>query len=448
MAKILASKGLLVTFSTNLSSGNMMSMAGGGSSSSGSTGVGAGEDIPVGDGLLRFEFFDDGTDMAVDALDVFVPKLGAAGPAALEDIIRRNAGDGRPVKHIVGDPFLPWVAGVADRMGIRWSLLWVPSFTVFSIYYRYFRSPELFPSDDGGWAGFEAAFPGLPLLKTDEVPGLLFPTDRNRCLREVMMDTLANLSPATWALFETFEELESPAFAAADPLLPPPANFLPVGPLAKHAGSLVGPAGDLYQASDEVVEWLDGQPAGSVLYVAFGSVAALPPGSVAELAGGLRESGRRFLWAVKPARGASETGVPAGFEAEVGGRGMVVRWCPQEKVLALRVELDVGGGGRGEAGGGAAAVRGPAHQRQVPGGGVRGRGEDAGGDCGGGGEVRGRGVRRRGGGGEEGRCGEVEGEGGGGGCRRRVVGEEPADVRGLYFERVRLIELGVMDGRD
>lgn len=181
MAKILASKGLLVTFSTNLSSGNMMSMAGGGSSSSGSTGVGAGEDIPVGDGLLRFEFFDDGTDMAVDALDVFVHKLGAAGPAALEDIIRRNAGEGRPVKHIVGNPFLPWVAGVADRMGIRWSLLWVPSFAVFSVYYSYFRSPELFPSDVCGWAGFEAAFPGLPLLKNDELPGLLFPTDRNRC---------------------------------------------------------------------------------------------------------------------------------------------------------------------------------------------------------------------------------------------------------------------------
>lgn len=326
MAKILASKGLLVTFSTSLSSGNKMSMAGGGSSGSGS--------IPVGDGLLRFEFFDDGADMAVDALDVFVHKLSAAGPAALEDIIRRNAGEGRPVKHIVGNPFLPWVARVADRMGIRWSLLWVTSFTVFSVYYRYFRSPELFPSDDGGWAGFEGAFPGLPRLKTDELPGLLFPSEGNRCLREVMMDTLANLSPATWALFETFEELESPALAAAHPLLPPPANFLPIGPLAKLAGSLVGPAGDLYRASDEVVEWLEGQPAGSVLYVAFGSVAALPPGSVAELAGGLRESGRRFLWAVKPAGGASETGVPAGFEAEVAGRGMVVLWCPQEKVLA------------------------------------------------------------------------------------------------------------------
>lgn len=48
----------------------------------------------------------------------------------------------------------------------------------------------------------------------------------------------------------------------------------------------------------------------------------------------MKESGKRFLWVLKPWSTGGDTGLPAGFEEEVAGRGMVVEWCHQESVLA------------------------------------------------------------------------------------------------------------------
>nr|CAD1822114.1 unnamed protein product [Ananas comosus var. bracteatus] len=84
------------------------------------------------------------------------------------------------------------------------------------------------------------------------------------------------------------------------------------------------------------------QPAASVLYVSFGSVASLPEKHFVETAFGLALSGRAFLWVVRPGsvrgpRGAAvETKLPEGFEETTRGRGRVVEWAPQQEVLRHR----------------------------------------------------------------------------------------------------------------
>ncbi|GJN35886.1 hypothetical protein PR202_gb24701 [Eleusine coracana subsp. coracana] len=82
-----------------------------------------------------------------------------------------------------------------------------------------------------------------------------------------------------------------------------------------------------------VAAWLDARPAGSVLYVSFGSVARLFPRQAAELAAGLEASGRPFVWAAKEAH----RHLDPEFEARVAGRGLVIRgWAPQMAVLSHR----------------------------------------------------------------------------------------------------------------
>ncbi|GJM99265.1 hypothetical protein PR202_ga16352 [Eleusine coracana subsp. coracana] len=77
--------------------------------------------------------------------------------------------------------------------------------------------------------------------------------------------------------------------------------------------------------------WLDARPASSFVYVSFGSLAAPSSDQMAEVAEGLRNSGKPFLWVVR----ASETPkLPQGFIDEVKGRGLVVTWSPQLEVLA------------------------------------------------------------------------------------------------------------------
>ncbi|CAN6197523.1 unnamed protein product [Urochloa humidicola] len=80
------------------------------------------------------------------------------------------------------------------------------------------------------------------------------------------------------------------------------------------------------------MRWLDAQPAGSVLYVAFGSEAPLSRELVTEVAHGLELAGVRFLWALR--EDAAGGMLPTRF-ASGGGRGMVVGgWVAQVRVLA------------------------------------------------------------------------------------------------------------------
>jgi len=82
------------------------------------------------------------------------------------------------------------------------------------------------------------------------------------------------------------------------------------------------------------VAWLDARPPRSVVYASFGSLSDLDPSEMREVARGLLDAGRPFLWVVR----ASEAHkLPAGYEEEAArGGGLVVSWCPQLEVLAHR----------------------------------------------------------------------------------------------------------------
>ena len=86
------------------------------------------------------------------------------------------------------------------------------------------------------------------------------------------------------------------AEAAAFELFP---AILPVGPLSADA-ELRKPVGQLLPEDTGCLRWLDAQPDGSVVYVAFGSFTIFDPRQFRELAEGLELTGRPFLWVVRP----------------------------------------------------------------------------------------------------------------------------------------------------
>ncbi|KAK9165840.1 hypothetical protein Scep_001031 [Stephania cephalantha] len=105
----------------------------------------------------------------------------------------------------------------------------------------------------------------------------------------------------------------------------------PIGPLVPPV--LLGDSNssdvgiDMWKPDDTCIEWLDERPDSSVVYVSFGSIAVLSKTQMGSLAEGLRNSGYAFLWVVK------EGELPDMFIEEVEGRGLVVKWSPQIKVL-------------------------------------------------------------------------------------------------------------------
>ncbi|XP_061353906.1 UDP-glycosyltransferase 72E1-like [Gastrolobium bilobum] len=118
-----------------------------------------------------------------------------------------------------------------------------------------------------------------------------------------------------------------------------------VGPLVRT----IEPKSDLGQRN-MVMNWLDGQPAESVMYVSFGSGGTMSEAQMTELAWGLELSQQRFVWVVRPpmegnASGAffNVTGVPSdgtpdylpeGFVGRTKEVGLVVpMWAPQAEIL-------------------------------------------------------------------------------------------------------------------
>ncbi|KAK3230878.1 hypothetical protein Dsin_002759 [Dipteronia sinensis] len=83
---------------------------------------------------------------------------------------------------------------------------------------------------------------------------------------------------------------------------------------------------------EEVIQWLDSKPRGSVLYVAFGSEVGPAAEEYPRLGNVLEESTRAFIWVVQPG---SDGHVPDGLDNRVGSRGLIVYgWAPQLLILS------------------------------------------------------------------------------------------------------------------
>lgn len=156
-------------------------------------------------------------------------------------------------------------------------------------------------------------------------------------------------------LFNTCDDLECPFLEYLKKETKKP--VWGVGPLLpaafwSAAGSLVRDAevrpkrNDSPVSERDVLEWLDSKPRGSVIYVSFGSIVAPSDAELAELAAGLEESNRPFIWAVQPnAMRHDPGGFPVqsdgslseleGLASRVGERGLVIRgWAPQLLILS------------------------------------------------------------------------------------------------------------------
>ncbi|KAL6627307.1 hypothetical protein ACP70R_031033 [Stipagrostis hirtigluma subsp. patula] len=91
---------------------------------------------------------------------------------------------------------------------------------------------------------------------------------------------------------------------------------------------------DLFEQDGKgYLEWLDAQAAGSVVYISFGSLSVMSKRQIEEVARGMAESGRPFLWVLRKDNRSGKDG-DAGGAVGGGERGMVVEWCDQVRVLS------------------------------------------------------------------------------------------------------------------
>jgi len=164
--------------------------------------------------------------------------------------------------------------------------------------------------------------PNVPALSTSE---FFWNWPENLEMQKTMFSyALAiqqKMKVSNWLLCHWFHDLHP----AASDLLP---NMLPIGPLLANEH----PVGNLWREDLTCLSWLNEQPAGSVIYVAFGSTSlvSISQHQFDQIALGLELAGRPFLWVIKSdlTKGFNPK-YPDGF-----ANGKIVQWAPQEKVLA------------------------------------------------------------------------------------------------------------------
>ncbi|XP_078181839.1 gallate 1-beta-glucosyltransferase 84A24-like [Carex rostrata] len=319
LAKRMAAKGVLITFTTTSDTGHQII--------SSSDVVSADEGVPVGSGRLRFEFLDTNWNTSNDHkpdLNESMLHLETVGPAAFADLIRKQSMAGRPVTYVVNNPFVPWAVDVATDMGIPCAVLWVQSCAVFSTYYHYHHGLSEFPTESN--PDISVCLPGIPIMTPEEIPSFLLPSNPFKSLTKAILEQFRNIDKASRVFVNSFTELEPEAIDAIAKY----AQLIPVGPLVEpedNSGSNL--RGDLIKATD-CLEWLDKQAPHSVIYISLGSIVTFTKEEMAEMAHELTTNGRPFLWVVRPD---CHELLPQGFLEEVKERGMVVGWSPQDSVL-------------------------------------------------------------------------------------------------------------------
>uniref|UniRef100_A0A0A9CQE4 Glycosyltransferase n=1 Tax=Arundo donax TaxID=35708 RepID=A0A0A9CQE4_ARUDO len=297
--------------------------------------------VPYSDG------YDGGFDRAVHDQTHYMSQIKVVGSRTLAGVIRRLRAAGRPVTRVVYTLLLSWVADVARDHGVPAALYWIQPAAVLAAYLHFFRGTggvDKAIAEAGGDPWATVRVPGLPPLRIRDLPSFITITSENdpyafivTAFRE-LIEALDREDRPT-VLANTFDAMEPEAVAS---LRQHGVDMVPVGPVLSFlddAGAKNGTFdNDLFEQDGKgYLEWLDAQAPGSVVYISFGSLSVMSKRQIEEVARGMAESGRPFLWVLRKDNRSVEDGGGDDDAGALGGEhGMVVEWCDQVRVLSHR----------------------------------------------------------------------------------------------------------------
>ncbi|CAK7349523.1 unnamed protein product [Dovyalis caffra] len=169
-----------------------------------------------------------------------------------------------------------------------------------------------------------------PPLKVKDLPE--FKTQDLEDLHHYVAGLINESKASSGLIWNSFEELEQDSLTRLSHDFPIP--IFTIGPFHKY---MPASSSSLFTQDPSCLSWLDAQAPNSVLYVSFGSLAAINKNEFQEIAWGLANSNQPFLWVVRPGfiQGSEcLEPLPKGFLEMVGERGYIVKWAPQQEVLA------------------------------------------------------------------------------------------------------------------
>ncbi|KAI3798188.1 hypothetical protein L1987_33457 [Smallanthus sonchifolius] len=325
-AKRLIQLGVKVTFTITVSAYNKITKAG---------------RIPDSFNFAVFsDGYDDGFKSKIDDTTTFLTQFRNRGTQNLKETLLSNDENGSPVSCVVYTLLLPWAAKVARDLNIPSAPLWIQPASVLRVYYYYFNGYDKLIGDGCSEPSWSIELPGLPLLKSRDLPSFFQPSNTYNFALPLLKEQLDMLDSEDKPLIlvNSFDALEEEALKEIDGNL----KMVAVGPLIPSA-FLDGKdpsdkcfGGDLFERTKEYIEWMNTKPEGSIVYISFGSILMLSKNQKEEMVHGLLASGRPFLWVMirdQNVEMKDEEEELSSME-ELEQLGLIVPWCSQLEVLS------------------------------------------------------------------------------------------------------------------
>ncbi|CAK7327642.1 unnamed protein product [Dovyalis caffra] len=283
----------------------------------------------------HFTFYSipDGLEHDVSTADIiyFVKLLNIECVEPFRDGLSRLLLDFKeePISCIITDAVWHFTQVVADSIKLPRIVLRTSDISSFHVFAAFplLREKGYFRAKD---SKLEESIIEIPPLKVKDLPDVKTqdPEDLHRYVAKLMDESKAS----SGLIWNSFEELEQDSLTRLCQHFPIP--IFTLGPFHKY---LPASSSSLLTQDQSCISWLDAQAPNSVLYVSFGSLAAITKNEFLEIAWGLASSNQPFLWVVRPglvqSSGCLEP-LPNGFLEMVGERGYIVKWAPQQEVLA------------------------------------------------------------------------------------------------------------------
>ncbi|KAL0711268.1 hypothetical protein Bca4012_018246 [Brassica carinata] len=279
---------------------------------------------PISIATISDGYDDHGFNSSGGSIHDYLQNLKTFGSKTIADIIRKHQTSDNPITCIVYDAFIPWALDVAREFGLAATPFFTQSCSVNYVYYLSYINDGI----------LKLPVKDLSFLELQDLPSFLSVSGSYPAYFEMVLQQFINFEKADFILVNTFHELE----LHEKELLSKVCHVLTIGPtipsmyLDQRIKSDTDYDLNMFASKDAAFcsNWLDTRPQGSVVYVAFGSLAVLNNVQMEELASAI--SNFNFLWVV---RDSEEAKLPSGFlETMDKDKSLVLKWSPQLEVLS------------------------------------------------------------------------------------------------------------------
>ncbi|KAE8663774.1 7-deoxyloganetin glucosyltransferase [Hibiscus syriacus] len=251
-----------------------------------------------------------------------------------------------PITSIISDGVMSFTLEVADEFGIPEMVLFTPSACSMLGYLHYedLKERGYFPLKDASQLSngyLDTDMDWIPAMKgvgLREFPTFIRTTNPNDTMFNYNLQSVNNATKAAAVILNTFDDLEHQVLDAIKTKL---TNLYTIGPLSLLHRQLCptnldSMGSNLWEEDTQCLSWLDEREPCSVVYVNFGSLITVTPQKLRDFAWELADSKYPFLWVIRAdlVNGGGEDILSEEFLAAISDRGVLVGWCPQERVLS------------------------------------------------------------------------------------------------------------------